>query len=70
MYRSFNSRGSGATVILENNIGLAVEVSLRIEFLTTNNQVEYETVIVGMFPAKGMGADHIELRIDSQLVVS
>lgn len=70
MYISSNSRGSGAVVILENNIGLVVEVSLRIEFLTTNNQVEYETVIVGMFLAEGIKAYHIKLRIESQLVVS
>lgn len=33
---------------MENNCGLMIEVSLRFEFLTTNNQVEYNVVMVGI----------------------
>lgn len=35
--RSFNNKGSNTCVILENNFGLEVEVSVRFEFPNTNN---------------------------------
>ena len=35
---SSNIKGCGAGVILENSEGLAVEYSLRFDFLTSNNQ--------------------------------
>lgn len=62
---SSNSRGSGADIILENIYGLRVEVSLRFEFPTTNNQANYETVILRITLAEEMGAKGIKLPIDS-----
>lgn len=45
---SSNSPISRAWVILENKFRLVVEVSLRFKFLGTNNQVEYEELVVGI----------------------
>lgn len=47
-----------------------VEVSLRFEFSTTNNQVEYQTVIVWITLGMETGSEWIKLRINSQLVIS
>lgn len=50
-YRPSNSCGRGERVIIENNFILMIEVSLRFEFSTTNNQAEYEALIVGVMLA-------------------
>jgi hypothetical protein len=39
---SSNTKGSGAGILIENEEGVAVEYSLKFEFLTSNNQAEYE----------------------------
>lgn len=55
-YGSSNNCGSGEGVILKNNSGLMIEVSLCFEFLTTKNHVEYEAVIEGITLAEEVGA--------------
>ncbi|KAI5439614.1 hypothetical protein KIW84_025122 [Lathyrus oleraceus] len=42
---SSSNRGSGEDAILENGTGLVFEFSLRFEFFSINNQVDYEAVI-------------------------
>lgn len=69
-YGSINNRGNGACITLENNSGLVVEVSLRFDFLTINNQAEYEVMIAGMTLAEEMREELIKLRTYSQLVFS
>ncbi|KAI5443688.1 hypothetical protein KIW84_012370 [Lathyrus oleraceus] len=66
--RNFHVSGFG--VILENGSNIIVEVSLRFEFLTTNNQAEYKVGISRMTLAEEMGAEHIKLQIELQLVIS
>lgn len=58
---SSNSLARGATMILENGLGVVVEVSLRFEFPTTNNQVEYEAVITWITLVGKVGIDGIKL---------
>ena len=53
---SSNKQGSGAGVILEGPNGLLIEQALRFAFKASNNQAEYETLIVSMLLAKVMGA--------------
>lgn len=65
-----NIQGSDVDIILENNFGLVEEVSLRSKFWTTNNQVEFEAVSLGITLDKEVGVEHMKLRTDSQLVVS
>lgn len=45
MNDSSNSMGISVSVIVENIFGLAMELSIRFKFSTTNNQVEYTVAI-------------------------
>jgi len=49
---STNQQGSGGGVILERPNGLLIEQALRFAFKASNNQAEYEALIVGMLHAK------------------
>lgn len=60
--RSSNRRGSKVGLILENEDGITIKVSLRVEFPTTNNQSKYEVVIVGLTLASEIGAESIKLK--------
>ncbi|XP_052171502.1 uncharacterized protein LOC127787482 [Diospyros lotus] len=65
-----NIKGSGAGIILEGPDGLLIEQSLRFNFRTSNNQAEYEALIVGLGLAKEVGATKLIARNDSQLVIN
>jgi len=41
-----------------------------LDFVTTNNEAEYEAVLAGLSIAREMGAKNVEIRSDSQVVVS
>ena len=43
--------------------------SLRLEFRTTNNEAEYEVVIAGLGMALELGAESVEIRSNSQVIV-
>jgi ribonuclease HI len=49
--------------------GESLHSSWRLEFRVTNNEAEYEAVIAGLRIAQEMGAEHVELRSDSQVIV-
>ncbi|XP_068475100.1 uncharacterized protein [Phaseolus vulgaris] len=65
---SSNQQGSGTGVVLEGPNGLLIEQALRFAFKASNNQAEYEALIVGMLLAKDMGARSLLAKSDSQLV--
>jgi len=67
---SSNAKGSGAGIVLESDSGLLLEQSLRFDFPTSNNQAEYEACLAGLMTAKELGAQHIVVCSDSQLMVS
>ena len=67
---SSNSKGSGAGVIIENNEGIAVEVSLGLSFLVTNNTAEYEAFLAGLRIVQDLGAKKFKIFTDSQSVAS
>ena len=46
-----------------------MEYTLRFGFQASNNEVEYEAVIVGLNLAHSMETDQLEICSDSQLVV-
>ena len=46
-----------------------MEYALKLEFQVSNNEAEYEDVIVGLNLAHSMEADQLEVCSDSQLVV-
>ncbi|XP_068474809.1 uncharacterized protein [Phaseolus vulgaris] len=66
---SSNQQESGAGVILEGPNGVLIEQSLRFAFKASNNQAEYEALIVGMLLAREMGARSLMAKSDSMLVI-
>jgi ribonuclease HI len=67
---SSNSKGSVAGIIVEDNKGIVVEISLALSFPVTNNTAEYEAFLAGLRTTKDMGAKNVKIFIDSQLVDS
>jgi len=63
-----NQQGSGAGVILEGPDRLLIDQALHFVFKASNNQAEYEALIVGMLLAKEMGARGLLAKSDSLLV--
>lgn len=60
---------SGAGVVLEGPNGFLLEHALVFKFRVSNNQAEYEALIVGLELARDMGVRRLTSRTDSQLVV-
>ena len=48
---------------------MIIEKSLSMDFSTTNNEVEYETLLIEMTMVQRMGGKSIKLFSDSRLVV-
>ncbi|XP_072078058.1 uncharacterized protein [Arachis hypogaea] len=67
---SSNKSGNRAGVILESNQGTRIELSLRFEFPTSNNQVEYEALLAGLKLAKEVGAERLMVFSDLQVITS
>ena len=66
---SSNEGESGASLILVSLEGHRVHCSLRFGFKASNNEVEYEPLIIGLKLAKEMNVESLEIYSDSQLVV-
>ena len=65
-----SATGNGAGIILENEEGTLVEVSLALSFPTFNNQAKYEAFLTGLRLAKDLGVEEVKIFTDSQLVTS
>ena len=48
---------------------ITIERSLRLDFSTTNNEVEYEALLTGMVMVQKMGGKTMEVFSDLKLVV-
>ncbi|RDX76976.1 rnhA, partial [Mucuna pruriens] len=66
---SFERRGSGAGIILEGPVGIIIEQYLHFDFKASNNQAEYEALLVGMRLAKKLEAKKLTAKSDSKLVI-
>ena len=64
-----NQRGSGVGLILVSPEKITIEKSLRLGFSTTNNEAEYETLLIGMAMVQNIGGKIVEMFYDSRLVV-
>ncbi|XP_038971992.1 uncharacterized protein Mb2253c-like [Phoenix dactylifera] len=62
------SRGAG--LILTSPNGVVTEQVLRFEFSVSNNEAEYEALIVGLKLANELKVEDLKVFSDSQLVVS
>ena len=56
-------------MILTSPEGIDIEYALRFGFRASNNEAEYEAVIVGLNLAHSMEVDQLEVCNDSQLVI-
>ena len=64
-----NQKGSSVGLVLISLEKLVVEKSLRLGFLATNNEVEYEALLEGMSMVQRMGGKLVTMFSDSRLVV-
>ena len=67
---SFNRRAGGAGVVIQTPKGDKIECMIRLDFPTTNNKVEYETLVARQDLSKVAGAENVVLHCDSQVVTS
>jgi len=64
-----NQRGAGVGLVLVSPEEIIIEKSLRLGFLATNNEVEYEALLMGMSMVQKMGRKVVEVFSDSRLIV-
>ncbi|KAL2251819.1 UNVERIFIED_CONTAM: Retrovirus-related Pol polyprotein from transposon opus [Sesamum indicum] len=65
---SSNANNGGAGILIEGPGGIEIEVVVRLSFFTTNNEAEYEALVLGLELAFEAGAQVLEVFTDSQLV--
>ena len=64
-----NQRGSGIGLVLVSPEKITIEKSLRLSFSATNNEAEYEALLMGMMMVQKMGGRAVKVFSDSKLVV-
>ena len=65
-----NQKGLGIGLVLISPKKVIIEKSLKLDFSTTNNEAEYETLLIGMAMVQRMGGKSVKVFSDSRLVVS
>jgi ribonuclease HI len=65
---SYTLKGVGAGIVLIPPEGDMLKYVIQIEFLTTNNTLEYEGLVTGLWLAKELGIRWLLIRGDSQVV--
>jgi ribonuclease HI len=61
--------GQGVGVVLVSPRGAVFEQSVRLEYFCTNNQAEYEAILLGLQILSSMGIKYVEAFSDSLLLV-
>ena len=64
-----NLQGSGMGLVLLLPEKITIEKSLRLGFSATNNEAEYEALLMGMMMVQKMGGKTVKVFSDSKLVV-
>ena len=67
--RALNQKGSGIGLVLISPEKVIIEKSLRLDFSATNNEAEYEILLIGMAMVQRMGRKLVKVFSDSRLVV-
>nr|GEX24553.1 reverse transcriptase domain-containing protein [Tanacetum cinerariifolium] len=62
--------GSGAGLILTSPEGVEFTYALRFQFTASNNEAEYEALVVGLQIAARMGVKNVQVSVDSKLVAN
>ncbi|XP_075675087.1 uncharacterized protein LOC142644335 [Castanea sativa] len=63
-----NRKGTGIGVVLITPEKLVMEKSLRLGFIATNNETEYEALLAGSQMVRHLGGEIVDLYCDSRLV--
>ncbi|XP_074351420.1 uncharacterized protein LOC141690527 [Apium graveolens] len=66
---SSTSDRSGAGLILKSPEGFKIQTAISFSFLATNNQAEYEALIVGLKLSRTLRVQDLKIYSDSQIVV-
>ena len=64
-----NQKGSGIGLVLTSPEKVIIEKSLRLDFSATNNEAEYEVLLIGMAMVQRMGGKSVKVFSNSRLVV-
>uniref|UniRef100_A0A2N9GCT6 Integrase catalytic domain-containing protein n=1 Tax=Fagus sylvatica TaxID=28930 RepID=A0A2N9GCT6_FAGSY len=56
-----NMKGAGAGAVLVSPEGLILEQAVRLGFLASNNEAEYEALLIGLRSALRLGADRLQV---------
>ena len=65
-----NRQAGGAGIVLLSPEGDVVECMVRLDFPTTNNEVEYEVLVAGLDLARATGATSVVIYCDSQVITN
>jgi ribonuclease HI len=65
-----NAKGSGTGVVIIMLDETVIEQSIRLDFKASNNEAEYEAVLVDLNSAKTLGAKNLIVHCDSLLIAS
>jgi ribonuclease HI len=66
---SICSKGQGAGCVVVSPSGVYIDLSIRLEFACTNNQVKYESLLHGLEFLRDLGARDVDVFRDSNLIV-
>ena len=67
---SSNRQAGGVGVVLLSSEGDVVECMVRLDFPTTNNEVEYEALVAGLDLTRAAGATSVVIYCDSQVITN
>ncbi|KAL0446048.1 UNVERIFIED_CONTAM: hypothetical protein Slati_1732700 [Sesamum latifolium] len=63
------AQGSGAGIVLTTPQGDDMEFAVKFKFKASNNEAEYEDLVLGMRTTQDVGVPHLIVYSDSQLIV-
>ncbi|KAL0394565.1 UNVERIFIED_CONTAM: hypothetical protein Slati_4422700 [Sesamum latifolium] len=66
---SSTTQGSGAGIVVTSPQGEDLEFAIKFDFKASNNEAEYEALVIGMRMTHEAGARHLLAYSDSQLIV-
>ena len=67
---SCSNEGNGDGIILYSHVGKIHNFSYRLEFVCTNNVIEFEALLLGIENAYNLGCGHLTIFGDFELVVN
>ena len=67
---SSNRRARGAGVVIQTLEGDKIKCIIQLDFPTTNNEAEYEALMVGLDLGRATNVENVVVHCDSQVVIS